>query len=92
MKNISLSSIIVSLLNLKMFYSYRHYSEQQRTTRLKARRARLAEGRRREEQARLAEFGIAPTSPHSHSKIFKSKALLHKEVGPFDTDIPWVGN
>ena len=37
-----------------------HYSEQQRTTRLKARRARVAEEKRGEENARLALFGISP--------------------------------
>jgi len=41
----------------------RHYSEQQRTTRLKARRARVADAKRVEEHARLAIFGISPNSP-----------------------------
>ena len=48
----------------------RQYSEQQRTSRLKARRARLAEGRKKEERARLAEFGILPTSPNNSSKSY----------------------
>ena len=46
----------------------RYYSEQQHTTRLKARRTRLAEARRKEEAERLEDWGIFSLSPSNHSK------------------------